>query len=58
MISERTKAEQCEGCGERPDVIVKSEHWIMLLCDPCLEEQMCETEKNDFEITILPEQVR
>ena len=55
MISERCKAEQCEGCGERPIVLIKTENTVYLLCDPCLEEQIHELETIDFEIEILPD---
>lgn len=55
MISERTKCEQCEGCGERPIVIIKTASQVFLLCDPCLEEQIHELETIDFEIEILPD---
>ncbi len=54
-IDDRAYAEQCAGCGNRPDYILKTRAFLMLLCEECLEEQMHEMETNeDYEIDILP----
>jgi len=55
LTSERTKCNECEGCGERPIVRITAEKFVYLLCDPCLEEQIHELETIDFAIEILPQ---